>query len=126
MKRKFVCIVCPNSCHIDVEFEDGNILALCGVECQKGHEFVERELTHPVRIFTGSVNVRHGNFQTASVKTPHPVPKHLLRRLGQFTHRLTVEAPVVVGQVIARNVLNENIELVATRQVDRNSAEAEA
>ncbi len=121
MKRKFVCIVCPNSCHVEVEYHGREIQKLHGVECQKGRDFIQNEIRHPLRVLTGSVKVRNGAFALVSVKTPTPIPKKFLRQLGSLTHQLQVEAPVEIGQVIAENLLDEGIQLVATRRVERLS-----
>ena len=121
MKRKFVCIVCPNSCHVEVEHEGQKVNAIHGVECQKGREYVINEIRSPLRMLTGSVKVINGDFPLVSVKTPSPVPKKYLRELGKLTHQLQVEAPVEIGQIVASNLLGEGIGLVATRRVRRNA-----
>jgi CxxC motif-containing protein len=121
MKRKFVCIVCPNSCHVEVEHEEQDIKAIHGVECQKGREYVINEIRSPLRMFTGSVEIANGDFPLVSVKTPSPVPKKYLRELGALTHQIQVKAPIEIGQIIISNLLGKGIELVATRRVKRNS-----
>ena len=30
MKRTFTCIVCPNGCEIETEYEDSNVLSISG------------------------------------------------------------------------------------------------
>ena len=121
MERKFVCIVCPNSCHIQVEYEDMEIKALHGVECQKGRDFIKNEIQHPLRVLTGSIKVLNGEFPLVSVKTLIPISKKYLRELGTLTHQLQIHAPVEIGQVVAENLLDEGIQLVATRNVKRKS-----
>ncbi len=121
MKRKFVCIVCPNSCQVQVEYEGTEIKELHGVECQKGRDFIEHEIHHPLRVLTGSIKVLNGDLPLVSVKTPSPVPKQHLRELGKLTHYLQVEAPIEIGKVVAENLLDEGIRLVATRHVRRTS-----
>ncbi len=61
----------------------------------------------------------NGEFPLVSVRTQQPIPKKYLQEVGQITHQLQVEAPVNIGQVIAENVLDEGIILVATRNVKR-------
>jgi len=43
MEREFVCIICPNSCRISVEYEGANIKNIKGHECPKGKEYVKNE-----------------------------------------------------------------------------------
>jgi len=121
MKKEFTCIICPNGCRIKVEYEGTNIKNIKGDECPKGKEYVKNEITNPVRVFTGSVLVEKGNFSLLSVKTPSPIPKKYLKKIGEITRRIKVEAPIEIGQVVAFNILNENIDLVATRKVSINS-----
>lgn len=121
MKRKFVCIVCPSSCHVEVEYEGQDVKELHGVECRKGREFVVNEIQNPLRMLTGSVRVANGEFPLASVKTAAPIPKEYLQALGQLTHQIEIEAPVEIGQVIAENLLGEDIQLVATRKIGRKN-----
>ena len=117
MNREFVCIICPNSCQLKVEYEDKTVKKITGAQCPKGEAFVKNEITNPLRVFVGSVKVTKGDFKLVSVKTPSPVPKKYLKKIGQLTHSLEIEAPVEIGQIIAKDLLNEKIDLIATRKV---------
>jgi len=119
MKREFICIICPNGCRISVEYEGTNIKNITGDECPKGKDYVKNEITNPLRVFTGSVLVENGDFSLVSVKTPAPVLKKYLKEIGEITHGIKVEAPVEIGQTIASNLLNENINLIATRKIEK-------
>ncbi len=118
MEREFVCIICPNGCRIKVDYEGTNIKNIKGDECPKGKDYVENESTNPLRVFTGSVLVENGDFSLVSVKTSVPIPKKYLKKVGEITRRIKVEAPVIIGQVVATNLLNENIDLIATRKIE--------
>jgi len=118
MHREFICIICPNGCRIKVEYEGTNIKNIKGDECPKGKDYVKNEITNPLRIFTGSVLVEHGDLLLVSVKTPSPIPKKYLEKVGEITRRIKVEAPIEIGQVVAKNLLNKKIDLTATRKVD--------
>ncbi len=117
MKREFICIVCPNGCRISVEYEGTNIKNITGDKCPKGKDYVKNEITNPLRVFTGSVLVENGDFSLVSVKTPVPIPKKYLKKVGEITHRIKVEAPIAIGQVVASNLLGEDIDLIATRKI---------
>lgn len=119
MKKEIVCIVCPRSCHIQVKNEGSNVIHINGAGCKKGVEFVKNEIANPVRIFTGSVRVEDGNFLQLSVKTSKAISKKYLHDLGEFTHKLKVQAPIKIGDKILENVLGEGIDLIATRNVDK-------
>ncbi len=117
MEREFVCIICPNGCRIKVEYEGINIKSIKGDECPKGKDYVKNEITNPLRVFTGSVLVGNGDFSLASVKTSVPIPKKYLKKIGEITRQLKVESPIKIGQVLASNLLDNNIDLIATRKI---------
>ena len=119
MEREFVCIICPNGCRIKVEYEGTNIKNIKGDECPEGKDYVKNEITNPLRVFTGSVLVENGDFSLVGVKTPVPIPKKYLKKIGEITRRIKVEAPVEIGQVVAFNLLNESIDLIATRKIEK-------
>jgi len=117
MERELVCIICPNGCRIKVKYEGINIKSIKGDECPKGKDYVKNEITNPLRVFTGSVLVENGDFSLVSVKTPVPIPKKYLKKIGEITRRIKVDAPVEIGQIIASNLLDNNIDLIATRKI---------
>ena len=122
MEREFVCIICPNGCRIKVEYEGTNIKNIRGDECPKGKDYVKNEITNPLRVFTGSVLVENGDFSLLSVKTPSPIPKKYLEKMGEITRHLKVKAPIEIGQVVAFNLLGEKIDLVATRKIKKKNS----
>jgi len=61
--------------------------------------------------------VENGDFSLVSVKTPVPIPKKYLKKIGKITRHLKVKAPVEIGQAVASSLLNENVDLIATRKI---------
>ena len=122
MEREFVCIICPNSCQLKVEYEGKTIKKIAGAQCPKGEAFVKNEITNPLRVFTGSVLIENGNFSLVSVKTPVPIPKKYLKKIGEITRRIKVNAPVKIGQIVASNLLDNNIDLIATRKIEKKKS----
>jgi CxxC motif-containing protein len=119
MEREFICIICPNSCQLKVEYEGKTIKKIAGAQCSKGEAFVKNEITNPLRVFTGSVLIEKGNFFLVSVKTPSPIPKKYLKDMGEITQHLKVNAPIEIGQIVASNLFDNNIDLIATRKIKR-------
>jgi len=122
MEKEFVCIICPNGCLIKVEYEGTNINNIKGDECPEGKDYVKNEITNPLRVFTGSILVENGDFSLISVKTHVPIPKKYIKKIGEITHRIKVDAPIEIGQVVASNLLNENIDLIATRKIEKKKS----
>jgi len=57
-----------------------------------------------------------------SVKTPSPIPKKYLKKIGEITRRIKVNAPVKIGQIVASNLLDNNIDLIATRKIEKKKS----
>ena len=36
MKKQYTCIICPNGCEIEAEWDNGKILSVVGHTCPKG------------------------------------------------------------------------------------------
>ena len=121
MEREYTCIICPNGCQISVEYEGTNIKNIKGDECPKGKDYVKNEITNPLRVFTGSVLVENGDFSLVSVKTSVPIPKKYLKKIGEITRRIKVDAPVEIGKVVVPNLLDNNIDLIATRKIKKKN-----
>ena len=62
--------------------------------------------------------IMYRNFSLVSVETTSSIPKKYLKKMGKITHQIKVEAPIKIGQVIAKNLFGKKIDLVATRKVD--------
>ena len=96
--KNILFFLLSNSCQISIEYEGTNIKNIKGDKCPKGKDYIKNEITNPVRVFTGSVLVEKGDFSLVSVKTPVPIPKKYLKKMGEITHRLIVGAPIKIGQ----------------------------
>lgn len=121
--EKIVCVLCPMGCKIKYSVEDGKIVSVEGNRCPRGLSYLEDELKEPKRIVPTSVRVVNGELPLASVKTSKPIPKRLIPEFMELVKRVQIEAPVKVGDVILKNVLETGADVVATRTVKRvNSA----
>ena len=69
MNRKFTCIVCPNGCEIEVDYEGKEIKSIEGEGCKKGKEYVTQELVDPRRNIASSV-VLHSSNTFLIIKPP--------------------------------------------------------
>jgi CxxC motif-containing protein len=81
--------------------------------------YAEEELFAPTRILTTTVKVDGGVLPLVSVKTDKPVPKERLFSIIDETMQLTIEAPVKLGDIIIKNVLNTKANIVATKTVEQ-------
>ena len=120
MNSTIVCIVCPVSCPVEVEWskEDG-VISIKNHLCRLARTHVEGEIFDPRRMLTTSIPVDGGDWPLVSVKTVPPVPKDkLLDAMDEITG-VRVKAPVNVGDVLIENLLNCGSNVVATRNVKK-------
>ena len=115
---RFTCIVCPLGCYVEAELEGEN-LKIHGCKCSRGEEWVRSEIFQPKRILVSVIKVKNGVYPVASVKTDRPVPKDKIFQVMKFLSNLEISAPVKMGQVIVKNVLDTGANIVATRDVDK-------
>ena len=119
-KGEFVCVVCPNGCLIEAEFSTVRpfqLLELSGNRCERGKSWVQQELENPLRTIATSVPVKNGDFLTASVRTKKPIPLEKVPAVMDELRKMTLKAPVHIGQSILKNPAGTDTEVVATREV---------
>lgn len=108
-----ICITCPKGCHLMVD--EKNDYAVTGNSCPHGAEYARNELLHPVRMITSTVQVQGASIPRLPVKTDKPLPKEKMFDCMQLINTLNVQAPVKVGQVLAANILDTDVNIVATK-----------
>jgi len=119
MKKKFICIICPNGCEIEAEFDEKGIQRLEGNTCEKGEEYVRKEIFSPERGLATSVRVENGSLPLVSVKTSKPIPKERIMDVMEEVAKLNVPAPVKVGDILLEDILGIGADLVATKNIEK-------
>ena len=117
MNRKFTCIVCPNGCEIEVDYEGKDIKNIEGEGCNKGKEYVVLELTDPRRNIASSVILLNGELPLVSVRLTNPIPKDKIFDVMDIIKGIKLEAPVEVGDVVVKNIMGYDSDLIVTKQV---------
>ncbi len=118
MITELTCIVCPNSCEIRVETdENGKIKAITGNLCMRGGDYAVGEMTHPVRTFATSCLVVGGELPLVSVRVNKPIPKELVTDAVKELKKVTLTAPVKVGQVVISDLFGTGADVIATKNV---------
>ncbi len=122
MKRKeLTCIVCPNGCPLDIDFEEAPELTVVEVQghtCDKGPPWAEQEITNPMRTIASNISVKDGDFPLVSVRTDAPIPKRRIFPVMEEIRSTTVQAPVAIGQVLIKNPAGTECNIIATRHVN--------
>lgn len=120
-KKSMICIVCPNSCQLDAEYSEQQEISVTGALCKKGVEYAKNEILNPVRMLTSSVKVKGGQLPLVSARTSKPIPKGKIFEVMEVIKKLEVSAPVRINQVLLANLLNLGVDLVATRDVEKQA-----
>ena len=118
--REFTCVVCPNGCTIVVDVDDDETPVVTRVQgnvCRRGESWARQEVENPMRTIASSVPVNNGDFPLVSVRTNRPVPLARIREVMEEIRRVSLSAPVEIGDVIVPSPAGCDTEVVATRRV---------
>lgn len=118
--REFTCVVCPNGCTIVVDVDDDETPVVTRVQgnvCRRGESWARQEVENPMRTIASSVPVDKGDFPLVSVRTNRPVPLAKIREVMEEIGRVSLSAPVEIGDVIVPSPAGCDTEVVATRRI---------
>ncbi len=122
---QFNCTTCPSECLLTVEVErDANgavveVRSVTGNNCPRGDKFAHQELTCPTRVLTTTVAVSGGDETLLPVRTAEAIPLALHAQAMNLIRGLVVNAPICMGDIVLENLLDTNINLIASMDIDR-------
>ena len=122
---QFNCTTCPSECLLTVEVKrraDGAVVevrSVTGNSCPRGEKFAHQELTCPMRVLTTTVAVSGGDEALLPVRTAEAIPLALHAQAMDLIRGVVVEAPIRMGDVVLENLLDTNINLIASMDIDR-------
>lgn len=116
--QEVVCILCPVGCKIRVTMENGNVISIENAGCKRGEDYSIQEVKSPMRDFFSTVRVSGGKTPLISVRSTGPVPRDMLIPCASELAEMVVQAPVKMGEIIKKNILNLGIDIIATREVE--------
>ncbi len=121
---QFNCTTCPSECLLTVKVErdaNGAVVEVCSVtgnNCPRGDKFAHQELTCPMRVLTTTVAVSGGEETLIPVRTAEAIPLALHAHAMDLIRDLVVNAPIRMGDIVLENLLNTNINLIASMNID--------
>lgn len=119
MKRMMTCIICPNGCDLEVDVEDGKVSSITGNLCPRGKAYALQEIESPKRTIASSVRVNGGVLPLVSVRLNRAVDKDKIFEVMKEINKISLSAPVHVGDVVVENILNLGSDLIATKNVEK-------
>ena len=112
-KKEITCIICPIGCKIIIKTDGNKFKIVEGNKCKSGVEYARSEALDPRRMLTSSVLVKNGIWSLVSVRTTKPVPKDKIFYFLKEIKKTSVNAPVKFGQILIKNVLETDIDVIA-------------
>jgi CxxC motif-containing protein len=116
-EKEFVCIVCPNSCRLTVQENQGE-LEVHGAGCRRGMEHGKQEYMDPKRMLTTTVAIQGGVHPRLSVVSNGEVPKEKLQECLDYIYGIQIEAPVVCKETIVKDICGTGVDILASRSME--------
>lgn len=116
MLKTITCICCPKGCQITLD-TDNPAETIKGFSCPQGHDYALRELTHPMRTISSTVEIKGGLHPRIPVKTHGDIPKEKIFEVMEEINKISCTSPVKCGDVLLENVLDTGIDIVACRDM---------
>ena len=113
MSKELTCIVCPRGCRLTI---DDN-LNVTGNSCPRGAQYAKDEMTNPQRRITSIVRVKNRENMMVSVKTSTSIPKGKIFEVMAEIEKVSVNAPVHIGDIVIKDVLGTGSDIVATKEI---------
>lgn len=120
-RSKVTCILCPRGCTIEKKVQ-GDTFEFAGFGCKRGLNWAKEEFTNPKRILTTTVHVKNGEIDFVPVRTNIPIPKEKIFEAISILEGIEILAPVEIGSVIVKNILDTGADVVATRRVGKKDS----
>lgn len=117
-KRELICIGCPLGCPLSVTME-GKEITVTGNTCKRGEIYAKKEVTNPTRVVTSSVHVKDGVIAMVSVKTKDDIPKDKIFACMEEIRKVSVSAPVHIGDIVIENCAGTGVPVIATKNVEK-------
>lgn len=120
-QKELVCVNCPKGCRITVTLEDGKVKEIRGFSCDKGKQYAAQETTRPMRILTTTVRIEGARLRVLPVITDKEIPLDQMQEAMKQVRKITVQAPIKASDIIVRNFLGTDANLVASRSMEKQS-----
>jgi CxxC motif-containing protein len=116
------CIVCPTGCSIKVIGKDDDEVSFDGYHCNRGLEYAEQEFREPKRILTTTMKVENGILPLIPVRTDKPLLKDKLNEALMIIAQNQIKAPVKMGDILIKNILDMEVNIIASRNLEKVNA----
>lgn len=119
---ELTCLQCPKGCHLIV---DETKKTVTGNLCHKGEKFglaqikVPQETTNNTkssikREFSSTVKIKHARYKRLAIMASKPVDLDLFFEIQHQLNKITLKAPVMIGDIIIKDCLNQGFDIVSS------------
>jgi len=116
--QNYTCIVCPQSCKIELTIHDDHTFTTTGNNCKRGHDYVIQEYTNPQRTLTTTVKINHATYANIPVVSESPIDRSKFFACLEHLYHIDVTAPVKEGDIIVEDILGTGVNILAARDMD--------
>ena len=112
--ENIICTLCPKGCHLTVDLENETV---SGNNCIRGKFYGISELTCPMRTLTSTVKIENAIFRRCPVRSSVEIPREKVTEIMKVLDDVTLTAPVSLGDIIIKNVLDTGADIIITRSM---------
>lgn len=118
MVCEVLCKKCEKKCILEI-YKDEEEINVLGNECMEGESFGVKYFNDKKDIFTSIVRIKGADCTVVPVKSSDIVAKDQWVEFSKALSRIYVGAPIKMGDVVCKNVLNSGIDILCTKTVNK-------
>lgn len=118
MVKQAICNRCLKKCILEIEKQD-TLLEVSGNQCDEGIKYAEEEIKNNSGILTTLVRIKGASSNVVPVKSSKPIEKQLWVDCSKALSRIYVGAPVKIGDIVCKNILNTGVDIICSKNVDK-------
>lgn len=117
-----ICTNCPMGCNITLAIDEKSeeVLSIEGNKCKQGKQYALAEYKNPVRVLTATIRTTSMKEPLLPVRTNKPITKDEMKKMMYILARIEIEPPVETGQVIKSNIMDMDVDLIATADLSNH------
>jgi CxxC motif-containing protein len=112
------CIICPSGCRLTVSERPDGSLEVAGAACKRGVEYGGQEYREPRRMLITTMRVDGGELPVIPVRSNKELPKERIFEAVEYVSHIAVQAPVKMGTILVPNLLDLDIDVIASRDIE--------
>jgi len=109
---------CSKKSDVNVNIYNDN-LKINNHLCNKKDNLTKLNIDSKCDIFTTVVRIKGSDCNVVPVKSSRPLNKSLWLECSKVLSRIHVGAPIKLGDIICKNILNTGVDIICTKSIDK-------